>query len=632
MNSKFYIDDSFDLTKLQALQSWADNNLLIQPKDSYYLYIGDNEDSSMYAETEILGLTAGEYYLMNVDIVDFAGNDLKIRINELSNDNTFTVYEMDATVGKNQLPFQALASNMYLAIGDDVSNPSNYIHVDSVVCTINGTNAVENGDFETGDTTGWYSQGGSSQIEVREYEVSDNPYLVDVSPYLPPYDSGDPSHFLISDSGDWTESNLNNPDYQHFYIEPGTYTSKIEISTSGTDTARRTISLYNGNDTHPGKLDKSQLANMAFELTANYWVFDRIATFDVNIDYSFELNIDSSNLIFNRMFANNVWSAMIVKHACHNVTIQNGRFDTMTHSGFEDDVAMINVVSQGEDNRSPFEVYDYINTNNEYVDCKPTRANRYPGDQEDHGQYANFDGYTFAYNTVEFTTEKRTDGNGNYTPDGDYYAGEAVGLTMKSGSLDENKPVVISHNIIWGYRPSDSTMGNLSSPGGGFGAYYGSKYVHIFNNIVFDGTRGLMLSDRVDEPYGTQYAEIHDNLIVDSGGRPGATQYASIFMNQAKDADVRNNTVIRPIGYDVSYTWNYSPNYVGQNIFAGGDQMGFKIEDNADPEGLDTNVFYTSEEEGGYIYDYTFTTDNYTNNPKSVTIEKVLKAPQIRRK
>ena len=62
--------------------------------------------------------------------------------------------------------------------------------------------------------------------------VVDNPYLKPIN--IPPYDSGNPEHVLINESnGNWNSTVLNDPTKKVFYIEPGEYTTNIELTQRG---------------------------------------------------------------------------------------------------------------------------------------------------------------------------------------------------------------------------------------------------------------------------------------------------------------------------------------------------------------------------------------------------------------
>lgn len=458
-------------------------------------------------------------------------------------------------------------------------------------------------------------------------ETTNNPYLEAVE--IPAYDSKNPEHLLITvANGKWTEANLNNPSYTNFYIEPGDYGTDTgayqhTITRSGTATKRRTLALYNGNNIHPAKLANNEVAMMRFHLqAASYWTFDRIAIRDCNYnDYVWYVGEFSSNITFNRVHLLNSYAAMRVENQCHNLVVQQSRFDTMSQAAFNDDVAMINIVDGG----SPFEVFNTKITGNEFVDCKPGRVNRYANESAatPHGQYANFNGTIFAYNTAEYTTAKRTDGNGNFTPTGDYYAGETTGFEFKSGSNDVNNPCIVEHNHIWGFRVADETFGDLSNAGAGFLAYMGSNHVKIRYNYIFDGTDGIFISDRYDEPYGTDYLEIHDNTIVDCG--TSAKHWTrSLRISNANNYTIKNNIIKDSRDVWATLYGNFNGGYLGLNdVINPGAPL--DLTDNATLDTSDGDNIYNTPAEGGYTEDYSFTTDKFTNNPRVIKLKNVLK-------
>ena len=441
-----------------------------------------------------------------------------------------------------------------------------------------------------------------------------NKYLEQVN--LPTCDIDNPEVQFIRNNTDW--NTINSTTKRIFCVSPGNYTSlrNIKITTSGTSENRRYIILDNGNDTHPGKLDKTQLANFALLFDgASYWTIDRGATVNRD-DFNYILENGSSHNIFNRILQINYSVAFHIKHGCHYNTIQNSRFDTMTQQGFKYDLSSIQIQGSG----SPLTVLGTKIINNEFVNAKPGRLNRYVG------QICDFTGTIFDSNNVEYTDDLRTDCHGNLNPNGNCLAGESSGFSAKYGSLDPNKPVIFSNNHVWGFLPTDPTMEpTLSGQGIGFIAYVGASYIHIKNNVIFNGSQGISIADRYDKSHGTEYAEITGNLIVNCGALPYSNDSSSINISQAYHATVKNNTIINPIGHYAKIWYNYAGVYYGQNIVVNPDTSIITSPNNATVTGLGTDTIYPSANDGGFINNYTFTTDKFTNKPRIITLENVLK-------
>jgi hypothetical protein len=565
--------------------------------------------------------------ISNLEIVNISSNSAKITWQGNPDTQTWVyVHEPYNTTGTKH----SATNNhyTYVSLGADITFT---VYVQGI-----GSNVILKQDFKTKQNTPTSEVTPTPTSEVTPTptsEVTPTPignfdqtdqYLEPVN--LPKCNANDPEVQFIRTNDDW--GYINNSNKRIFCVSPGNYTAlkNILITRSGTSTKKRYLVLNNGNDIHPGKLKKSQLANYALEFQkANYWVVDRAAAFDTHGVQSFVLNRDASHNIFNRIFTNNVYQAFWIRHNANYNTIQNSRFDTMTMQGREDDLSNINIV----DWTNPFVVLGTKILNNEFLNGKAFRLNRYPEQQ----QFANFDGTIFDHNNIEYTSELYTDCKGNFTPNGACIAGEATGAATKSGSLDPNNPIIISNNHIWGYRPSDPTFLKLSNKGVGIQAYMGSKYIHIKNNIIFDGTSGIKLADRYEKLYGTEYIEITENLIYNCGNRNYSGGQTSLQVGQAYHANVRNNTIINPIGYSAKVIYNYTGNYVGDNTIINPTEGILASPNNGTIEGLSTNITNTtvnhknlnySSQGTKYTKDYTFLTDRYTNNPRTITLKNAI--------
>ena len=454
----------------------------------------------------------------------------------------------------------------------------------------------------------------------------------DTNPYLEPIDlpkcneTTNKEIQFIRNKADW--STINSSSKRIFCVSPGDYTSlgNIKLTSSGTKDKRRYIILNNGNDTHPGKLNKSQLANFALDLQAvNYWVIDRASSFDKNFTHSFIIGKNSTHNIFNRLFTQNIFHTMWIKNQTHYNTIQNSRFDGITDKGAAADLATINILDHST---SEVKVTNTKVINNEFVNVKALRLAKAPlgGDSYNHTtkrQTVNYEGTIFYGNNVEFTKSKRTDCSGNFTPNGGCIAMESTALGIKGGSDNLNNPVILSNNHVWGHRKSDPTYEYLSS-GGGFGTIYmGAQNIKIYNNVIFDGTSGISLSDRYDAPYGTKNIEVKNNILYDLG-KPGKKNSTPFLVGSGVDDIIKDNVIINSYGKWANI-WNNTNLYFGNNTIINPAETDILMTGYT-PEGMSSNKIYKSAAEAGYTKDYSFTTDKFTNNPRVIVLKNAIKA------
>lgn len=440
-----------------------------------------------------------------------------------------------------------------------------------------------------------------------------NPYLEPVN--LPKCDANNPEVQFIKSNADWSKINYSSK--RIFCVSPGDYKSlgSIKLTQSGTESKRRYIILNNGNDLHPGKLGVNDVAQYDLEFdNASYWTVDRMTCFDRasrNVEFK---NVSTHNIL-NRMYQKNYLVAVWIYSGNHYNTIQNSRFDSMTLSSFANDLSTIQIV----DYNHIHHVHGTKVINNEFINAKPGRLNRYTG------QDCQFNGTVVDSNTVEYTKKVRTDCNGNLNENGECMAGESSGFSAKYGSVDPDNPVIFSNNKIWGGRIADPTLENLSGAAIGFILYVGAPNVHVLNNVIFDGEAGITLGDRYDKPHGTEHIEVTGNLIVDCGSRPHAPWTNSLTITQAYYANIHDNTIINPRGVGLKVKNNDEGCYVGNNTIVNPSNEMITSPNKYPVAGFDTNIEYATAAEGKYTEDYSFVTDKFTNNPRTITLHNVIK-------
>ena len=458
---------------------------------------------------------------------------------------------------------------------------------------------------------------------VEKSSTGTSSYLEPIN--LPKCDASNPEVQFIKNKSDW--STINSSSKRIFCVSPGDYRSlgNIVITASGTPQKRRYIVLNNGNNTHPGKLSKSQLANYALDLrAASYWVIDRAASFDANHSHSFKINRGSTHNIFNRLFTQNVYHTMWIRNNANGNTIQNSRFDGVNTKGAIADLATINLI----DNMAKSTTIKNTKViNNEFVNVKPFRIAKPPltnalSNHTAPRQHVNAEGTIFDSNTVEYSKKIRTDCNGRLDPRGDCSQVE-TGLGVKAGSDNPDNPVIYSNNHIWGFRTVDPTIPNLSGMGVGIVVYMGAKHVKIRNNVLFDGAQGIMIADKYDAVYGTENIEVTGNLLYDLGKRDRAWAAAPITISQALNATIKNNLIISSTGRWANI-WSNKNLYFGNNTIIDPDQTDVLL-NKYTPKGMATNKIYSTAAKAGYVKSYMFIADKFTNSPRKLILNNAVK-------
>lgn len=441
---------------------------------------------------------------------------------------------------------------------------------------------------------------------------------------LPECDASNPEVQFIRSKADW--NTINSSSKRIFCVSPGDYRSlnNIKLTTSGTAEKRRYIILNNGNDLHPGKLDKSKLANFSLSFSgASYWTVDRLASIDSSIREAVGMNGGSTYNIINRAFTKNAYISVKIKGKAHNNTIQNCRFQDMLLSARKSDTPAIKLHEWGV---KSFEIRNTKIINNEIINANDgiqlvrSPINDSSGDYQD----ANCEGTIIDNNDIYITSDIYTDGSGNLAPNGVHaYAENAIDL--KIGSTNVNNPIYITNNRVWGYRQSDQTGSNLSSPGSAISGHYEIKYTKINNNIIFDSHYGLNSGASYNFPYAEDEMEILNNLFYACGKLPGASKGGhAIGIGQGRNVDIKYNTIINSRTEYARIQYNGTNIQFAENtVINSPDKVLWNNNANGSYNG--SNNVYSTSEEAVYTEDYVFTTDKFTNNPRIITLENAVK-------
>lgn len=458
----------------------------------------------------------------------------------------------------------------------------------------------------------------------------ENPYLEVVN--IPDYDSGESTHFLIPDDGDFIQANLDNVNYRHFYVRPGDYqaadnSSETIITRSGTESNPRTISLYNGNDLHPAQMTVSENAQIATRFDdADWWVIDRMSNFGY-FDYANRFR-NSEHCIVNRFYSTLNGYSMLIDNGSHYFTLQKSRFD----GAVPGDAVGANNAPWGNDyfdaagNKHSSILHTKI-IQNEFVDQNDGwQATVWAVEYDVLFQFCNVGGLIvndndFYLNPGFTDKENATDtkcGSPDPKPD-----------AAHDNSIDN--PTItceISGNRAWGYNGGADQTGNSAI----IASMYSPGYL-IKDNIIFEsnnGSTGGSNSPQTDMYYGYHNATITNNIYYRCGN-DSATQ------DRWKAPMTYNN------GYNVQMDENYIIEPQSNWVARFGDQRGGSTFSNnkvLDPfnnswdvelrtdapndASFITTVATTAEVSRIGYTDYSFYKDKFTNNPTLITLPNIL--------
>ncbi len=497
------------------------------------------------------------------------------------------------------------------------------------------SNKIKKIDFKTLSTsTGYdddYNNDDKKYDDKKDYK--ENKYLEEVN--IPKYDKNNPEHFMISSKADW--KHINDADKKHFYVKPWDYTSlgHIKLTRSWTKEKQRTISLYNGNDLHPGALEKSQNSRYKLHIKSDRWVIDRQSQYWYN---NYNTKINWSHNIINRYYATQRHGyPVLILNDSHYNTIQNSRFEDMITPS---DAVWVNIIGWGYDYKEPSGREHYIAFHNKIIRNEFRNQN---------------DGVQFSVTPVEFGPigtgiHEFANIGGTILDDNDFYI---EGLTwddyleienaydLKTGSPDPKPdakhdnpkdnpfiPCIISNNRAWGY------LGETweHTWWGGTDPFINSMHANwwiIKNNIAFDSTGGWAWwsnSHANGMHSGMSDSKIYNNITFRCGSRKGNdNRYWPWKMAAMKNTQCYNNYTIEPKAHTIGKIYN---NY-------GNSSFKMKV---VDPLNGSFNVikqdnhkwfeYEVTEVSRNWFRDYIFTYDKFTANPKKMVLPKAL-PPEI---
>lgn len=388
---------------------------------------------------------------------------------------------------------------------------------------------------------------------------------------------------IVTPSTPWSAINWSN---NTICIQNGDHTAKgvLVVSASGSASSRKVLKYYGANDssddpwspTHsPAKLSGIQING------ADYWIIHRL-TVDGNWSSSnpginFVNSSDADYNIINRVLVQNFDETLVLigyggndDNTIQNSVLRNTK-PNITHEN------QCIALRGGSINKRV--------VNNEIYNCnKATFAEE---------GYSPHGGLVLENNDVYLTSDRYTDCNGNYTPNGPCSDTEGVAFDSKGGATSGNIGRIIN-NRAWGMRPGDK---NLSQSGGGWAVSLsnvtdtypgdGTDYFLIQNNIF--GDMDLAIWNYYNGP---GHNSIVGNLIYDVYDHGGQVQYSTdqggISFKWLANSEIYLNTFVnaRPI----IHSWGSGTNNdIRCNVFVGG---GAKTGSFADGTQVDGNAFY----------------------------------------
>jgi hypothetical protein len=471
-------------------------------------------------------------------------------------------------------------------------------------------------DIYMSDTKGSTSTGTSSSDKDTSDTVTTNS--------LPKCDINNPEVQFIKNLQDW--ENINRADKRIFCVKPNVYFSSVSqdnilITSSGTASKKRYILLDNSNNIHPAKLSVSQLAKVRFTFKlAKNWEIDRMSYWG-NAKEPILKFIKSDNIKINRYFAKNTNYGILLYPGTKNTTIQNSRMERT--SPFLLDNAAIGLTNNSRENISIKNTKilnnEIRNYNDPFQSIKTGTSNQ---------KNINYEGTLIEGNHFYVDNKIYTDCHGNPNPKGNCSYSENA-IDLKSGSENSNNKMIVRNNKMWGFRRADKTKSGMSDNGVAIIIHYNVKNIEIRNNLVFDSTHSIV-SSVAKNGYAMQNANISNNIFYNIKER-------AFYIGEAKNVVMSSNLfkktsdkgtywgIIDSVK-NMRYTNNIissKPQHYKSFYTTGGSYSGNIVYGEEAPS-YDGFTQVTTDPTSSYK-NLTFVTDRYTNNPRTITIPKVLK-------
>lgn len=352
---------------------------------------------------------------------------------------------------------------------------------------------------------------------------------------------------FIDSNNDWND--INNPNYRIFCVEPGDYSGAgtITITASGQENYRKWIRWYDpqhpdDNGTHTYDMagsDRAKMARIVFD-GANYWTVDRIQFTKGAV----ELRDGAHHNVLNRIL---MWEAdtSISRHGvmfddgAHHNWLQNSVIANTQPTPGMDSIAV--VVRNAQHN---------IITKNEIFNI--------PGDTIQIGPDGTDNkGTIIVNNDLYINPNVFTDGNGNYTTNGDYACAENA-IDIKSHSPNPGSSyLLIENNRMWGFRETDSSCGGTGSGGSHIVLHYGSTdQVRIRKNNFWNGLTGIYISKN----------DSMVNFDIKHNVFQGLT-LSAMKLQQLSSSQIHHNTMVNVSSWMIMNQSNQTPVATNNSIY-----------------------------------------------------------------
>ncbi|MCK5797937.1 MAG: right-handed parallel beta-helix repeat-containing protein [Deltaproteobacteria bacterium] len=318
---------------------------------------------------------------------------------------------------------------------------------------------------------------------IKQDPLPGSQYLEPVT--LPACDTSNPKVFLISKAADW--KHINDTAYRVFCVKPGDYRSigNISLTVSGTKNAPRVIrhaAADTGATSHPATMSVSEQAIVrGFQFNvASYWVIDRLSTSGPASPAVVRMSTGSTHNILNRMRIEDMgYGVRMVTGADYNVVQRCLIGNMRIHKGTDATC----IENAGDHVRGTKVIQNEIYNCNDGIHLVGPKAGgrSYPDT-------------ILAGNQIYLTNTLYSDCKGNRSPSGDCACAENA-FDIKVGSKEKAHPVLITENIMWGYRRTDTLCGGSGDVGTLGVAHFDVQNLIISKNVFYDSPRGVTIAD-----------------------------------------------------------------------------------------------------------------------------------------
>jgi hypothetical protein len=312
---------------------------------------------------------------------------------------------------------------------------------------------------------------------------------------LPACDADNPKVLLIDEVTNFSQ--INSPDKTIFCVMAGNYDALLRITISGTATEPRYIRHLNPT-THPALMpeaDRAVIRGINF-LGSDYWVVDSITvrqTDGVTKEQIRMLPRDggSDHIMLNKLLVEDGGGAGMIAMGGHDLTVQDSVIRNSFVTPNKDDNG---VVFRGHNNKLiGNEIYNHAGDSILVIGI---------GGEDNQGA-------VIADNELYITPDYRTDGQGNFSPLGEWLCGENA--TDFKGGGTEASPLIYTGNRVWGFDRNDDHA--CVSGGGGeypISIHFNARYIEMEDNIFYNNLTSIIFT--APEPH---HITFQNNLFSD---------------------------------------------------------------------------------------------------------------------